>query len=140
MYHTAAGIGFDEKHVLEGNSVIKAVGNDAVDELISSANAAIKALQDANRYSRVSVILYSGNNNTSQNAAESDNTLSAKITVNGQRAESVSAEFVNTYHFVPKTGDSADTLVMAAVCSIGTAVLIAVAVFSKKKRRYFEQA
>ncbi len=49
--------------------------NDAVDELIEAANAAITKLQAVNNYNRVGVVLYSGNYTTTQKANDSHSTV-----------------------------------------------------------------
>ncbi|MBQ6807563.1 MAG: hypothetical protein IJP07_00150, partial [Firmicutes bacterium] len=49
--------------------------NDAVDELVSAANAAISRLQAVNNYNRVGVVLYSGNYTTNSTADYGDSIL-----------------------------------------------------------------
>ncbi len=49
--------------------------NDAVDELITAANAAIAKLQAVNNYNRVGVVLYSGNYTSTQTANDSHSTV-----------------------------------------------------------------
>ncbi len=46
--------------------------NDAIDDLITAANAAIKKLQGVNNYNRVGVVLYSGNYTSNTDADEGD--------------------------------------------------------------------
>ena len=52
----------DTMLVLDVSGSMNQSSNDAVDELVSAANAAIRKLQATNRYNRVGVVLYSGNN------------------------------------------------------------------------------
>ncbi|MBQ8288419.1 MAG: hypothetical protein IJX76_06575 [Clostridia bacterium] len=65
----------DTMLVLDVSGSMNDENNDAVDELVAAANAAIKELQATNRYNRVGVVLYSGNSSTNQAATASTATV-----------------------------------------------------------------
>ncbi len=65
----------DTMLVLDVSGSMGASDNNAVDELIAAANAAIRELQATNRYNRVGVVLYSGNTSSNQAAAASTATV-----------------------------------------------------------------
>ncbi|MBQ7354177.1 MAG: hypothetical protein IJW62_01510 [Clostridia bacterium] len=65
----------DTMLVLDVSGSMNREHNDAVDELVSAANDAIKELQATNRYNRVGVVLYSGNTSTNQAATASSATV-----------------------------------------------------------------
>ncbi len=63
-----------------------------------------------------------------------DNNLVATLTMNELAAETLTAEFVNIYNDIPKTGDDTDLRLWTLVLIISGAGLIGTSVFGRKKK------
>ncbi len=65
----------DTMLVLDVSGSMNSSNNNAVNDLISAANKAIKTLQDVNKHNRVGIVMYSGNYVTGQTADDGDAVL-----------------------------------------------------------------
>ncbi len=83
----------DTMLVLDVSGSMNDDNNDAVDELVAAANAAIKELQATNRYNRVGVVLYSGNSTSDQAATTATATVLLPL---GRYSHSTDTYLVNT--------------------------------------------